>query len=87
MAGFRNLMLDLPSKYKMLWFAVDRPYRQRYFFICGCKQTVTFQARLQPMQEKKNLRFESPRFSFRCKTYPAPSSGCITNQGQAIHKG
>jgi hypothetical protein len=28
-------------KYKILWFVVDMYHRERYFFICGCEQTVT----------------------------------------------
>jgi len=28
-------------KYKILWFGVDMHHRERYFFICGCKQIVT----------------------------------------------
>ena len=31
----------MTKEYKMLWFAVDMPHRQRYFFICGCKRGVT----------------------------------------------
>jgi len=34
-------MRDLHIKYKILWFCVDTHHRQRYFFNCGCKQTVT----------------------------------------------
>ena len=30
----------MTKEYKMLWFAVDMPHRQRYFFICGCKRTM-----------------------------------------------
>jgi hypothetical protein len=33
-------MQEMHIKYKILWFCVDTHHRQRYFFICGCKQTV-----------------------------------------------
>jgi len=42
-------MPNLASKYKMLWFAVDRHHRQRYFCNCDCKQTVT----LSPVADRK----------------------------------
>lgn len=38
---FRKRMRGMPSKYKILWFVVDIHHRERYFFICGCNQTVT----------------------------------------------
>ena len=65
-------MPELTAKYKMLWFPVDRPYRQRYFFICDCKQTVTFQARLQPAQQKTAYQEKPPVFPFAAMIYPAP---------------
>jgi hypothetical protein len=40
MAVFRELMLEMHSKYKMLWFFVDMYQGQRYFFICGCHKPV-----------------------------------------------
>jgi hypothetical protein len=45
----------------MLWFMVDRPYGQRYFCICGCKETLIF-GLLQPAQRQKNPRSEKPPF-------------------------
>jgi hypothetical protein len=41
MAVFRDLIREMAMKYKMLWFVVDTHHGQRYFFICGCKRTVT----------------------------------------------
>jgi hypothetical protein len=41
MAVFREQVRETLTKYKMLWFVVDTYHRQRYFFICGFKQTVT----------------------------------------------
>jgi hypothetical protein len=38
---FRKEMRGMQRKYKILWFAVDIYHRQRYFSICGFKQTVT----------------------------------------------
>jgi hypothetical protein len=38
---FRNRMPHMPLKYNLLWFVVDLPHRERYFFICGCKLIVT----------------------------------------------
>jgi hypothetical protein len=40
MALFRKQVRETPTKYKMLWFVVDTYHGQRYFFICGSKQTV-----------------------------------------------
>ena len=68
MAVFSNRMPDLPSKYKMLWFAVDRHHRQRYFCICGCKQTVTLSPNCSPHKTEKPAVQKSPRFSVHCKT-------------------
>jgi hypothetical protein len=31
----------MQTKYKILWFIVDIHHGERYFFICGFKQTVT----------------------------------------------
>jgi len=33
---FRKLIPQTQTKYKMLWFFVDKHNRERYFFICGC---------------------------------------------------
>lgn len=33
-------MLQMLPKYKILWFAVDLPNRQGYFFNCSLEQTV-----------------------------------------------
>ena len=41
MAVFRGQVREMLTKYKMLWFFVDTHHGQRYFFICGCKRTVT----------------------------------------------
>src|SRR5580700_8297044 len=41
MAVFREQVRETLTKYKMLRFVVDTYHRQRYFFICGFKQTVT----------------------------------------------
>jgi hypothetical protein len=38
---FRKEMRGMQTKYNMLWFVVDMYHRQRYFSICGFKQTVT----------------------------------------------
>jgi hypothetical protein len=39
--AFGELVPGTRTKYKILWFVVDLYHRQRYFFICGCKPTVT----------------------------------------------
>src|ERR1035441_2162594 len=39
-AGFCRPALEVRRKYQILWFAVDLPHRQRYFFIYGCERTV-----------------------------------------------
>ena len=49
-------MRDLHIKYKILWFCVDTHHRQRYFFICGCKQTVT-KPRREPEQFQEKMAF------------------------------
>jgi hypothetical protein len=41
MPVFRKEMPGMAQKYKILWFVVDLYHGQRYFFICGCKETVT----------------------------------------------
>ena len=41
MPMFRKEMPGMAQKYKILWFVVDLYHGQRYFFICGCKGTVT----------------------------------------------
>jgi hypothetical protein len=56
-------VLDLTGKYNRLWFGVDRPYRQRYFCICGCKQTVTLRPVPSRKTEEKPAVRKSPRFS------------------------
>jgi hypothetical protein len=38
---FGDEMSGMQTKYNILWFIVDLYHRQRYFFICGCKQIVT----------------------------------------------
>src|SRR5215472_6293771 len=44
----------------MLWFRVDSTYRQRYFFICGCKRIVNQPARTpgstRPQEAGKPLK-------------------------------
>jgi hypothetical protein len=35
----------------MLWFLVDIPHGQRYFFICGCKQTVKKKGAIRAIPE------------------------------------
>jgi len=35
--GFWDWVPGIASKHKILWFGVDMPHRQRYFFICGCE--------------------------------------------------
>jgi hypothetical protein len=39
-AVFRELVREMPTKYKILWFGIDMYHGQRYFFICGCNRTV-----------------------------------------------
>ena len=59
----------MTKEYKMLWFAVDRPHRQRYFCICGFKQTVTKPR--SRLRKEKNLRYrKSPRFSVPARLFP-----------------
>jgi hypothetical protein len=41
MPVFSNKVPGTSTKYKILWFVVDMYHRERYFFICGCKQAVT----------------------------------------------
>jgi hypothetical protein len=38
---FGNRVPGMQRKYNLLWFVVDMHHRQRYFFICDCKQIVT----------------------------------------------
>jgi hypothetical protein len=53
----------MSTKYKILWFVVDMYHRERYFFICGCKQTLMkagVKRRRHAVQEEKSSRFFTP---------------------------
>ena len=67
MPMFSGLMQYLRAKHNMLWFMVDRPYGQRYFCICGCKETVMF-VTLAAAQQRKTRGQEKPPF-FRSLQY------------------
>jgi hypothetical protein len=58
-------MLQMTTKYKILWFVVDMHHRQRYFFICGCKRIVTLPA-------LKDRRSRSARSGF-CGSFTFPT--------------
>jgi hypothetical protein len=58
----------MTTKYKILWFVVDMYHRQRYFFICGCKQTVTFPA-------VKTRWGAAEKFEF-CSNFTSPLNVC-----------
>jgi hypothetical protein len=62
-------MLQMTTKYKILWFVVDMHHRQRYFFICGCKQIVT-------LQGLRDRRSRSSGSGF-CGSFAFPSAVCF----------
>jgi len=70
MAEFRVRMLESPAKYKILWFTVDRPHRQRYFCICGCKQTVKKPAYRLSKRRKTCGSERAPVFPFAARLIP-----------------
>jgi hypothetical protein len=58
----------MTTKYKILWFVLDMYHRQRYFFICGCNQTVTFPA-------VKDRRGAAEKSEF-CSNFTSPLNVC-----------
>jgi hypothetical protein len=68
MLVFSNQMPEMWAKYKILWFVVDMYHRQRYFFICGCKQTVTFPA--------VKTRWGAAEKSEFCSNFTSPLNVC-----------
>jgi hypothetical protein len=64
---FGNRIPEMTTKYKILWFVVDTYHRQRYFFICGCKQTVKiagWKTRREAAQRSVGAVLSNPRFPF-----------------------
>jgi hypothetical protein len=60
-------MQGTQRKYNLLWFVVDMHHRQRYFFICDCKQTVTkpgVKSSREVAEKKKVAVIPSPVFAF-----------------------
>jgi len=66
--AFSGGVRDMSTKYKILWFVVDMYHRQRYFFICGCKQTVTFPA--------VKTRWGAAEKSEFCSNFTSPLNVC-----------
>jgi hypothetical protein len=67
---FSEEMRGMRTKYKMLWFVVDIHHRQRYFFICGLKRTVTclgVKLAGKPLKEETSRFFQTYRFPDFCK--------------------
>jgi hypothetical protein len=64
---FSNGMQGTQRKYKILWFVVDMHHRQRYFFICDCKQIVTMpgvKSRRKVAEEEESRGNSIPVFAF-----------------------
>jgi len=62
----------MATKYKILWFLVDTYHRERYFFICGCKQIVKNSGRKTRREAAQRrevaVNFKSP-FPVLCKRF------------------
>jgi len=59
---FRGGTHQSAAKYNRLWFGVDRPYRERYFCICGCKQIVNMSPVARPQKTEKPAVQKKPPF-------------------------
>jgi hypothetical protein len=71
-------MLGLVTKHKILWFFVDRHHRERYFFICGCKQIVTkpgAKSRREVAERRELAVIPNPRFPFFVRDLHCPLPG------------
>jgi hypothetical protein len=73
-----------------LWFPVDLPNRQRYFFICGFKQVVKKKAggKEPPIEaakkpKKTEAEIQDVVFDAFCIIEPAMESG---QGGSAVHQ-
>jgi hypothetical protein len=83
MAVFREQVRETPTKYKMLWFVVDTYHGQRYFFICGCKLTVTKTPRKWGVGEPRSCSSSPPYFSSLCVRF----HGLAGNQPSGVNAG
>ncbi len=63
----------MTKEYKMLWFAVDIPQGQRYFFICGCKRAVTLSSSRRPPLAARHRFREKSRFPQLAAFLPRPT--------------
>jgi hypothetical protein len=73
-------MQEMHIKYKILWFCVDTHHRERYFFICGCKQTVNksgVTCRRAGVEYSRRRSNPSNLFPVFAKTSVRPLSGFI----------
>jgi len=74
---FSKGMQGTQRKYKILWFVVDMHHRQRYFFICDCKQIVTkpgVKSRREVAEKKKAAVFSISPFRVLCHRFNLPIS-------------
>jgi hypothetical protein len=74
---FSNGMQGTQRKYKILWFVVDMHHRQRYFFICDCKQIVTkpgVNCRREVAEKKKAAVISISPFCVLCHRFNLPIS-------------
>jgi hypothetical protein len=74
MPMFSGLIQHLTAKHNMLWFMVDRPYGQRYFCICGCKETVML-SHSQPRNIGKTRGQKKPPLFRSLQYLPRPRFG------------
>jgi hypothetical protein len=74
-------MPEMASKYKILWFVVDLYHRQRYFFICGCKRTVTnsgAKSSRPAVERREPAALSIPRFPLFARDSTCPFPGRLT---------
>ena len=70
---FRLQMRCLTLKYKILWFVVDIPHRERYFFICGSLTDCNGNGSHEPRQ-RRSIEVRMVALSRLC--FPAEFSRC-----------
>jgi hypothetical protein len=86
-ARFCKPILEVRRKYQILWFAVDLPHRQRYFFIYGCERTVKKTQRKgsqsNPLRAANFAAIISlwPRFPCVAKDSPDPRAYALAEAG------